>query len=154
MIEKLKKSDLIAEHAGCGEFKLSEALLFDGTKPFPKEAMEAQNKKKEELNEMEDDFKKRKKLIMKKAEITTKAVNIGKRFEKILPTVEDFKWARPDVRFLADPIDFIVFNGLSQGDIKSIDFVEVKCGEARLNKHQKLVKEAVEDSKVSYKAIK
>jgi hypothetical protein len=43
LIKKLKTSNLYAE-CPCGEeFKLSEAILFDGAKPFPEEALQTQN---------------------------------------------------------------------------------------------------------------
>ncbi len=44
IILKLKESDLYAI-CPCGEeFKLSDAILFDGTKLLPKEALEIQKK--------------------------------------------------------------------------------------------------------------
>ena len=44
IIQLLKKSDIYAEHSTCGcEFKISDALLFDGTKSFPFKAIEVQN---------------------------------------------------------------------------------------------------------------
>ena len=67
--------------------------------------------------------------------------------------MEDFKWQLPDCRFLGDPIDLLTFNGLSVNNIDSISFIEVKSGKARLNKHQKLVKEAVEDNRVKYRVF-
>ncbi len=66
---------------------------------------------------------------------------------------EDFKWQLPDCRFLGDPIDLLTFNGLYLNKIDSISFIEVKSGKARLNKHQKLVKEAVEDNRVKYRVF-
>ena len=57
------------------------------------------------------------------------------------------------VAFLGDPIDLLTFNGLSENNIDSISFIEVKSGKARLNDHQKLVKEAVEDNRVTYKVF-
>lgn len=150
----LHDSGLYAE-CPCGEeFKLSEAFLFDGTKPFPEQVKEIQARLKQELKEREEDLKKRKKLATEKAGITAKSVNIGKNLEKILPTMKDFKWALPDSRFLGDPIDLLVFNGASVGKVSSISFVEVKTGKARLNQHQKAIKDAVEDKKVHYKEIK
>ena len=153
-IQQLKNSDLWAESpCGC-EFKLSESILFDGTKPFPKEALESKEAFLDELKEREEELKKQKKLATEKAFITTKAVNIGKNVEKILPTLKDFKWDLPDCRFMGDPIDLITFNGLSINKIDSISFIEVKSGMARLNTHQKIIKEAIEDKKVSYKEYK
>lgn len=151
IIQQLKQSNLWAESpCGC-EFKLSEAILFDGTKPFPKEALESKEAFLSELKEREAELKKQKKLATEKAFITTKAVNIGKNVEKILPTLKDFKWDLPDCRFMGDPIDLITFNGLSINKIDSISFIEVKSGMARLNTHQKIIKKAIEDKKVSYK---
>ncbi len=151
IIQQLKQSNLWAESpCGC-EFKLSEAILFDGTKPLPKEALESKEAFLNELKEREEELKKQKKLVTEKAFITTKAVNIGKNVEKILPTLKDFKWDLPDCRFMGDPVDLIIFNGLSINKIDSISFIEVKSGMARLNTHQKIIKKAIEEKKVSYK---
>ena len=100
--------------------------------PFPKEAKELQEELKQELKDRAADLKKRRKLATKKAQITTKAVNIGKKLEVVLPTMKDFKWELPDCRFLAEPIDLITFNGLSSGKVNSLSFIEVKSGKARL----------------------
>ena len=154
LIKKLKESKLYAECACGGEFKLSETILFDGTKPFPAEALEKQKELKEELKQRGLDLLKRKKLATKKAEITTKAVNLGFNFEKILPTMKDFKWQLPDCRVMGDPIDLLTFNGFSVGKVESISFIEVKSGGARLNNHQKVIRDAIEDKKVSYKVFK
>ena len=153
IIDRLKKSDLYAECPCGGEFKLSDLLLFDGTKPFPPEVQKVQEQYEEELRKRNATLEKNKKLTTDKAVITTRSVNIGKNLEKILPIMEDFKWQLPDCRFLGDPIDLLTFNGLSENNIGSISFIEVKSGNARLNKHQKLVKEAVEDNRVKYKVF-
>ena len=153
IIDRLKNSDLFAE-CPCGtEHKLSDLLLFDGTKPFPSEVQKVQEEYEEELRKRNARLEKSKKLTTDKAVITTRSVNIGRNLEKILPIMEDFKWQLPDCRFLGDPIDLLTFNGLSENNIDSISFIEVKSGKARLNKHQKLVKEAVEDNRVKYRVF-
>jgi predicted Holliday junction resolvase-like endonuclease len=154
LIKKLRESNLYAECPCGGEFKLSRSILFDGTKPFPEKALEIQKQLKEKLKDREEELKKRRKLATEKAQITTKAVNIGKSLEKVLPTMRDFKWPVPDSKFLGDPIDLMVFNGLSVNKVKSINFVEVKSGKARLNKHQESIRDAIEEQKVSYKVFK
>ena len=93
-------------------------------------------------------------MATEKALITTKAVNIGKNLEKILPTLKDFTWELSDCRFIGDPLDMITFNGLSSNKIDSISFIEVKSGAARLNSHQKMIRDAINDKKVSYKEFK
>jgi predicted Holliday junction resolvase-like endonuclease len=153
LIAELKNSQLYAE-CTCGEeFKLSDAILFDGSKAFPEEAVTIQEAMKTELQEREDELKQRIKNATKKAQVTTKAVNIGKNLEKILPTMEDFKWVVPDSRFLGDPIDLITFNGLSQNKVDSISFIEVKSGNAKTSKRQKSIGDAIEDNKVFYKDV-
>jgi len=154
IINQLKNSDIWAECPCGGEFKLSEAILFDGTRPFPPEALESKENFLNELKEREKELKKQRKLATEKALITTKAVNIGKNLEKILPTLKDFCWELCDCRFLGDPLDLITFNGLACNKIYSISFIEIKSGGARLNNHQKMIKDAVEDKKVSYKEYK
>jgi predicted Holliday junction resolvase-like endonuclease len=154
IIQALKQSDLWAE-SPCGhEFKLSEAILFDGTKSFPKEALESKEAFLKELKDREEELNKQKKLVTEKAFITTTAVNIGKSIEKIFPTLKDFAWELPDCRFIGDPLDMITFNGLSLNKVHSISFIEVKSGKAYLNPHQKMIKDAIEDKKVSYKEFK
>lgn len=130
LIKKLKASNLFAE-CSCGEeFKLSDAILFDGTKPFPEDVLKTQEQLDDELKKRDSEIKKKKKLTTENAEITTKAVNIGKNLERALPTIRDFKWIVPDSKFLGDPIDLVVFNGLSMGNVDSLSFVEVKSGKS------------------------
>jgi hypothetical protein len=50
-----------------GEFKLSESILFDGTKPFPEETLEVQKNLEESLKTREETLKKRMKLATKTA---------------------------------------------------------------------------------------
>ncbi len=153
LIENLKESDLYAECPCGAEHKLSDLILFDGTKPFPPEVEEAQRMYEDELRERADKIEKDRKLATEKATITAKSVNVGKNLEKVFPIMEDFRWKLTDCRFLGDPIDLLTFNGLSENKIESISFIEVKTGGARLNKHQKQVKEAVEDQRVKYKVF-
>jgi len=153
LIASLKASDLYAECPCGAEFKLSDLILFDGTKPFPKEVEEVQQLYEEEFIERCAELEKNKNLATERATITTKAVNIGKNLEKVLPIMEDFTLDLPDCRFLGDPIDLLTFNGFSHNKIESNSFIEVKSGKARSNKNQKLVKEAVEDHCVRYKVF-
>lgn len=154
LIKKLKESKFYAVCPDLQEdFRLAKALLFDGTKPFPKEALGVQQALQQELADREAQLRKKEKLITTKAQITTRAVNVGKILEKILPTMKDFKWTVPDCKFLGDPIDLIIFNGLSVNNVNSISFVEVKSGSATLKNNQKSIRDAIEDKKVSYKVV-
>jgi len=154
IIQGLKNSDLIAESpCGC-EFELSKAVLFDGTKPFPKEALETRKSYLDKLKNREEELKKQKKLTTEKAVITTRSVNVGKNLEKVFPTLKAFPWDLADSRFIGDPIDMITFNGFATNKIGSLSFIEVKTGAARLNFHQKMIKKAIEQKNVSYVEFK
>jgi len=58
-----------------------------------------------------------------------------------------------DCRFLAEPIDMVVFHGLSDNKINHITFMDVKTGKAHLNDHQKTIRDAVNDHKVKWKVV-
>ena len=59
LIQKLRSSDLYAECPCGGEFKLSKSILFDGTKPFPEEALETKKNLEESLKTREEALKKK-----------------------------------------------------------------------------------------------
>lgn len=154
IISELQSSPIIAE-CSCGEnFRLKDALLFDGLGKIPSQAQEGEQKLKEEITDLLEDLKTRMKRAKTGAAVTAKAVGLGKNLEKILPTVKGFPYQAPDCRFLADPIDLLVFEGLANNRIKSIQFFEVKSGNARLTKGQKSIKEAIEDHNVEFKVLK
>jgi predicted Holliday junction resolvase-like endonuclease len=153
VIADLKRGKIYAE-CDCGEeFKLKDAIIFDGSKPFPSEAKRIQEELLNELKERQEVLKKDLQLATQKAKITSASVNLGKQMEKVLPTLAEYRWALPDSRFLGDPIDVIAFNGLEHNKIETISFIEVKTGKARLSQGQKSIKEAIEEKRVSYKSI-
>ena len=153
MIRTLNKSKLIAECPHCGdEFSLSKALLFDGRGEFPSKAEAKRLELLEELKERTADLLLRQKRATTKSEKTAIAVGIGKIIEKILPAHKNFDLIPADCRFLAEPIDMIVFDGVSENKVKNITFMDVKTGGATLNTHQKQIRDAVQDHDVSWRS--
>ena len=72
-------------------------------------------------------------------------VNIkGKIGEVFAPFLEGFPFKASECKFLGDPIDYIVFEGLDERDVKGIHLVEVKTGKSKLSKHQKQIKDLVD----------
>jgi predicted Holliday junction resolvase-like endonuclease len=68
-------------------------------------------------------------------------------------------WAyssQSDARFIGHPIDFIVFNGLTDGELKEVIFVEVgnENKERELNKHERQVRDIIQQGKVRWECIK
>ena len=153
-IKNLQKSKLFAECPYCGqEFSLSKATLFDGRKKFPEIAENKRLEWKKELDERLVDLKERKMRATTGAEKTAISVGIGKIIEKILPAYKNFNMTTADCRFLAEPIDMIVFDGVSKLKIKHITFMEVKTGNARLNTHQRVIRDAINDHNVRHEVI-
>jgi hypothetical protein len=78
------------------------------------------------------------------------AVTAGKVFEQLVPWLPDFAFDPRDARFLGSPVDFIVFDGLSTGDVRRVVFVEVKTGEADLSTRERRVREAILRGRVEW----
>jgi len=78
-------------------------------------------------------------------------VNVGKVVEEIAPGLSTFPYRGADCRSLLDPIDYVVFEGLSsENKVTNLHFLDVKTGAARLNEHQKQVKAAIEKQRVEF----
>jgi predicted Holliday junction resolvase-like endonuclease len=154
LIKSLSQSGLVAECPLCSEeFALSDALLFDGMKKFPQTAEEIRKQLLSDLAERNKELVRRKLSAGKDAEKKAIEVGFGKIIEKFIPAYENLKLEFHECRPLYDPIDLIVFNGLLKSSVDFITFLEVKSGNSRLNTHQKMIKEAVNDGEVNLKVL-
>lgn len=153
-ITSLQTSKLFAECPHCGEeFSLSKALLFDGRKKFPDKAGQIRLQWEQELKDRISDLAERQKQAKTRSEKAAVAIGIGKIVEKILPAHKNFKMTPADCRFLAEPIDMIVFDGLASNKIKQITFMDIKTGKATLNTHQKRIRDAINDHNVEWRTL-
>lgn len=84
----------------------------------------------------------------------SKAVTHGKTFEHLAPFTDDFGYHPRDARFLGSPIDFVVFDGLGDTDVREIIFVEVKTGQSRLSARERAVRKAVLEGRVAWRELK
>ena len=90
-----------------------------------------------------------------RSERTTKAVGIGFIYERLAPTLEGFTFNKNDCRSMFDPIDYVIFEGLSEKKkVDKIIFMDVKSGKARLSAKQRTIKRVVEDKKVQFRTYK
>ena len=80
----------------------------------------------------------------------SQAAVTGRVIERIAPYMPDFGYNPRDVRFIGDPIDFVVFEGLSEGQVRNVVFVEVKSGYSDLNKNERKVRTAIVERRVSW----
>lgn len=97
-----------------------------------------------------DEEKKIRQDAVKKSEAVTR----GKVTEHLIPYFPHFEYNPKDARFLGTPVDLIVFDGLSEGEVNKVVFIEVKSGKnCTLSKREQLVRECIDRGKVSYEII-
>lgn len=85
----------------------------------------------------------------------SQAVVAGKATEHLAPYLPDFPFDPRDARFLGSPIDFVVFDGLSQGELREIVFVEVKTGAgATLTSRERQVRDAVQARRLDWHELR
>jgi len=80
----------------------------------------------------------------------SRAVTTGKVIEQLAPHLPGFPFNPRDVRFLGSPVDFVVFEGLEEGKVGRVVFVEVKTGGAVLSGRERLVRDAVRNARVEW----
>jgi len=72
------------------------------------------------------------------------AVTSGKVHEQLVPYLPEFGFNPKDARFLGSPVDLVVFDGLSEGDVRRVVFLEVKTGASgALNRRERQVRDAI-----------
>ena len=83
-----------------------------------------------------------------------RAVTNGQVYEQLVPYLPDFDFNPKDARFLGRPVDFVVFDGLDEGELRRIVFVEVKTGGSKLTRREQLIRDAVREGRVAWKEIR
>lgn len=92
--------------------------------------------------------------IRKDAIKKSEAVITGKVTEHLVPFFPDFSYNPKDARFIGSPVDLVIFDGLNEGELKKVVFVEVKKGKtSSLSERERLVKHCVENKNVGYETI-
>jgi predicted Holliday junction resolvase-like endonuclease len=152
LITSLEKGKFMAECSECGDtFSLKQAALF-AFDEFTPEAEALYKELKVQLAERRKALQEMKTKGPERSQYTTRSVNVGFILERIAPAFDQFPFDRNDCRSLFDPIDYVIFEGLHRkGRVEKIIFADIKTGEARLNKTQKQIREAVKSKKVNFK---
>lgn len=152
IIETLREGNFYIECAACtGEVQLKEASLFDN-KNFSEEALEVYKEQLEYVKQRKAELKALKEKGTTKSEVGALSTNFGFIMERIAPTLPTFRFKHNDCRSLFDPIDYVIFEGLTEsGGVEKIYFVDIKTGAAKLSKKQKEIKNVINDKKVTFK---
>ena len=78
------------------------------------------------------------------------AVTLGKITEHFIPYLPEFRYNPKDAKFIGSPIDFVVFDGLSEKDVRKVVFVEVKTGTSGLTTRERRIRDAIQSGKVEW----
>lgn len=156
IIRSLEEGKLYAECPcpDCGEqFLLKDAGLFY-LDDFSPEAKELYQQQLEELKEREKSIRELRKAI-KKSQISAQASNIGFILERLAPCMCTFPFEPDDCRSLFDPIDYLIFDGLSKkGSVDRIVFTDIKTGQSRLTGSQPQIRRLIERKEVVWDTYK
>ena len=152
LISFLKTNKFKAECPSCGgKMDFSTTPLFDADN-FTPEAKELLKEIKENIKLRKLELKERTNRTTQRVETTTQSVNIGFILERLAPALNGFRFDKNDCRSLFDPIDYVIFEGLNKtGSVQKIIFTDIKTGEARLKKNQRVIKKMVQDKQVEFR---
>jgi predicted Holliday junction resolvase-like endonuclease len=84
----------------------------------------------------------------------SQAVTAGKVHEQLIPYLPAFPFNPKDVRFLGSPIDLVVFDGLAEGRMRRIIFLEVKTGGAGLTSRERCVRDVIQARDVEWAELR
>src|SRR4029077_15087341 len=96
------------------------------------------------------------------------AVVTGKVSEQLVPYWPQFPFQPRDARFLGAPVDFVVFDGLTEGAVRRVVVVEVKTegavrrlvcvevktGDARVSPRERGIRDAVDRGAVEWMELR
>ena len=88
--------------------------------------------------------------IRNNAIIQSRAVLAGQFSEQLAPYLPDFPFKATECRFIGKPIDLIVFKGMDEKNIHEVEFVEIKSGKSKINKHEKNLRDTIKNGKVRW----
>lgn len=74
----------------------------------------------------------------------------GRAAELFAPFDDGFPADPDDAWFLGAPIDYVVFDGMSRGEVEQVVFVEVKTGGGKLTRRERQIRDAVREGRVRW----
>ncbi len=89
---------------------------------------------------------------LRKDAIARSRAGLGGKFsENLAPYLPDFPFSPTELRWLGNPVDFIIFKGLDHDAIDEIVFLEMKSGKSQLTLREKQIKNIIAQQRVSWK---
>lgn len=101
----------------------------------------------------EDDVRRARREAIRGSRLT----KVGQIAEHLAPFLPGFceSFNPKDARFVGHPVDFVVFDGLEEGEVRGIILLEVKSGDSSdLNKRQRQIRRAVDGGNVRFETLR
>ena len=92
--------------------------------------------------------------IRRHAVSQSRAVTRGQVFEQFAAYFPSFEFNPKDAQFLGKPVDFVVFDGLDEGELRRIVFVEIKTGAAVLSARERNIRDAIKRGDVEWRELR
>jgi len=92
--------------------------------------------------------------IRRHAVSQSRAVTRGQVFEQFAAYFPDFEFSPKDAQFIGKPVDFVVFDGLDEGELRRIVFVEIKTGDAALSVRERKIRDAIRRGDVEWRELR
>lgn len=80
----------------------------------------------------------------------SRSVILWEVYEKVAPFLPNFPYNPKDMIFVWKGVDYVIFDGLSAGNLKQVIFLEIKSGKSNLNKNERNIRDTVWKKKVFY----
>jgi predicted Holliday junction resolvase-like endonuclease len=147
LLSRMKKDrDRLEEALGNLNVEIEELEVQHGSET---DALEAKWQDRVSV-EVDRQIGKREKEIRQKAIAQSRAGQLGKTLEKVVPMFPGFGHHPYDVRPVFDPIDFVIFDGYYKGSVTDICFVEFKTGRSRITPVQASIRAAIDSKRVHF----
>ena len=101
-----------------------------------------EEKMHDRIRDARDDALKRSRVVLK-----------GKIGEQLAPIFDVFPFDVADARFIGSPVDFLVFDGYSDGEIKEVVLVEIKTGKSRLSTKERSIRNVVNEGRFRWLTV-
>jgi predicted Holliday junction resolvase-like endonuclease len=103
---------------------------------------------------LEVDWERHKREDRAQSNARSRSAIVAKVAEHLAPALPDFKYNMKDARHVGELYDFMIFDGLEEGYVRDVIFLEVKTGKSyqarQLNPREKLLRDAIENKRVRF----
>ena len=131
-----------------------EKKVLEQERDQEKEIKELSIEHEKKINQLKERFVELIKGHRKDAISRSRNTLMGRLWETIAPYIPKFKYHPADMKFMGSPIDYIIFEGMSEKNIKRVVFLEVKSGSSKLNAQERKLKEAIQNKRVKWEEFR